>query len=85
MIQFNNIDIYMKTILEKEKKLEQVLNELKNLEILKVSKAAELEILENQKNQLEIEKRELQTKYNSMEVENEKLKENLEKFKLKEI
>ena len=80
MIQFNNIDIYMKTIHEKEKKLDQVLNELKNLEILKVSKAAELEILENQKNQLEIEKRELQTKYNSMEEENEKLKQNLEKF-----
>ncbi len=48
----------MKTIHEKEKKLDQVLNELKNLEILKNSQVAELDILEKQKNQLEIEKAE---------------------------
>ena len=85
MIQFNNIDIYMKTIHEKEKKLDQVLRELKNLKILKDSQIKELDILEQQKNQLEIEKAELQTRYNSIEKENEKLKENLEKLKLHEI
>lgn len=75
----------MKTIHEKEKKLDQVLNELKNLETLKISQVAELDILEKQKNQLEIEKAELLTRYNSTEEENEKLKQNLEKFKQKEI
>ena len=51
MIQFNNIDIYMKTIDEKEKKLEEVLNDLKNLEISKHSQLKELKVLEHQKNQ----------------------------------
>ena len=50
----------MKTIDEKEKKLQEVLNELKNLEIGKPKQLEELEILERQKNQLEIEKQELQ-------------------------
>ena len=36
----------MKTIDEKEKKLEEVLNELKNLEISKPNQSEELEILE---------------------------------------
>ena len=85
MIQFNNIDIYMKTILEKEKKLDQVLRELKNLENLNNSQVDELDILEKQKNQLEIENKELQSKYDLIEEENQNLKQNLEKFKLKEI
>ena len=54
----------MKTIDEKEKKLEEVLNELKNLEISKPHQLKELELLEKKKNQLEIEKSELQEKYN---------------------
>ena len=74
MIQFNNIDIYMKTIDEKEKKLTEILNELKNLEILKPNQMEQLEILKTQKNQLEIEKEELQNKYNSLDRENEILK-----------
>ena len=46
----------MKTIDEKEKKLEEVLKELKNLEIVKPQQLEKLQILEKQKNQLEIEK-----------------------------
>ena len=67
----------MKTIDEKEKKFEEVLNELKNLEISNPGQVEELEILKNQKNQLEIEKGELQKKYNSLELINENLKKKL--------
>ena len=52
----------MKTINEKEKKLTELLNELKNLEIDKTDQLKELEFLNNQKNQLQIEKTELQEK-----------------------
>ena len=57
MIQFINIDIYMNSISEKEKKLFQTLGKLKNLENIKPDKILELENLKNQKNQLEIEKK----------------------------
>ena len=67
----------MKTIDEKEKKFKEVLNELKNLEISNPGQVEELEILKNQKNQLEIEKGELQKKYNSLELINENLKKKL--------
>ena len=59
MNQFNNIDIYMKSISEKEKKLIETLDKLKNLENIKPDKILELENLSNQKNQLEIEKKEI--------------------------
>ena len=67
----------MKTIDEKEKKLEEVLNELKNLEIFNPNQLEELEILKKQKNQLEIEKAELQKQYNSLVEVNENLKKKL--------
>ena len=67
----------MKTIDEKEKKFEEVLKELKNLEIGNPNQLEELEILKNQKNQLEIEKVDLQKKYNSLEEINENLKKKL--------
>ena len=70
----------MKTIDEKEKKLKEILNELKNLEIIKPKHLEKLEILEKQKNQLEIEKTELQKKYNSLEQINENLKKYLYKI-----
>ena len=44
----------MKSIDEKEKKLLEVLNELKNLKINDPGQIAEFKLLENQKNQLEI-------------------------------
>ena len=62
MNQFNNIDIYMKSISEKEKKLIETLDKLKNLENIKPDKILELENLANQKNQLEIEKKRNRTK-----------------------
>ena len=43
----------------KKKKLSEVLDKLKNLEIFKPNKILELENLTNQKNQLEIEKKKL--------------------------
>jgi len=67
----------MKTIDEKEKKFDQILNELKNLEIFNPNQLEELEILKKQKNQLEIEKAELLKQYNSLEEVNENLKKKL--------
>ena len=67
----------MKTIDEKEKKFDQVLNELKNLEIFNPNQLEELEILKKQKNQLEIEKVELQNQYKSLKDINENLKKKL--------
>ena len=67
----------MKTIDEKEKKFDQILNELKNLEIFNPNQLEELEILKKQKNQLEIEKAELQKQYNSLEEVNENLKKKI--------
>ena len=72
----------MKTIDEKEKKFEEVLKELKNLEIANPNQLEELEIIKNQKNQLEIEKLELQKKYDSLEEINENLKRKLKKNKI---
>ena len=50
----------MNSISEKEKKLFEALDKLKNLEKIKPDKTLELENLENQKNQLEIEKKEIE-------------------------
>ena len=75
----------MKTIDEKEKKFDQILNELKNLQIFNPNQMEELEILKKQKNQLEIEKAELQKKYNSLEQINENLKIKLEEIEKREI
>ena len=60
----------MNSISEKEKKLLETLDKLKNLEIIKPDKILELENLENQKNQLEIEKKEIEQRYNSLQQEN---------------
>ena len=84
MIQFNNIDIYMKTIHEKEKKLDEALDKLKSLEFSKHAKITALEILEQQKNQLEIENSELQKKYEVLEEENKKLRNEFDDFKKKD-
>ena len=60
-------------------------NELKNLEIFKPHQLEKLELLENQKNQLEIEKTELQKKFNSLEQINENLKIKLEEIQNRKI
>ena len=53
----------MKTIDEKEKKLENVLNELKKLELTKPSEIEELDLLKNQKT-FEYRIREVETQDN---------------------
>ena len=61
--QFNNMNLYMKNVYEKEKKLIQALEKLDTLKIENPNLIEEIEMLENQKNQLEIEKNEIENKY----------------------
>ena len=75
----------MKTIDEKEKKLAEVLNQLKNLELIGESQTEELDLLKSQKNQLEIEKKELEEKYLHLQDENLKLNDKFEEFKKKDV
>ena len=73
----------MKSISEKEKKLIDTLDKLKNLENLKPDNLRELEILYNQKNQLQIEKKEIEGRYSLLKQENETLKQQFDDFKKK--
>ena len=70
----------MKTIDEKEKKFDQILNELKNLEIFNPNQLEELEILKIQKNQLESEKKELEIKHEKLSREHTYLKKKIQKL-----
>ena len=74
----------MNSISEKEKKLLETLDKLKNLENLKPDNLRELEILYNQKNQLQIEKKELQTLNATINSDYVKLKEEISKIKQRE-
>ena len=56
----------MNSINEKEKKLILVLDELKNLDLTNPKLQNNIENLSKQKNQLEIEKNELENKYNML-------------------
>ena len=67
----------MKTQSEKEKKLDIALSKLINLN-LNVNLKENLQNLNYQKNQLEIEKKEIENKYNNLMVECEKIKTKLE-------
>ena len=74
----------MKTFYEKEKKLNEVIKKLSSLEFQSPKLISEIEILDNQKNQLEIEKKDLEERYGHLRKEYERLKsklleENLEK------
>ena len=53
----------MNSVIEKEKKLNLALTKLKNLKIKNPDIKKDIENLSNQKNQLEIEKQELEEKY----------------------
>ena len=64
----------MKTLNEKEKKLQEVLNKLQVLNLQSYDQIENYEFLKSQKNQLEIEKQELENKFNKLEYENENLK-----------
>ena len=84
MNQFINIDIYMNSISEKEKKLLETLDKLKILENIKSDKILELENLANQKNKLEIEKKEDQfsQKIDELNQETDNLMEEIDKWQM---
>ena len=71
----------MKYFGEKEKKLEIALDKLKKLNFLDEEGQKNLEFLSNQKNQLEIEKKELQNKHSDLIREHQKLKDQLKIIK----
>ena len=81
--QFNNMNLYMKNVYEKEKKLIQALEKLDTLKIENPNSIEEIEMLENQKNQLEIEKNEIENKYLNLKEEYSKIKMKLEQVSQK--
>ena len=74
----------MKSISEKEKKLLETLDKLKNIDIIKPDKIIELENLANQKNQLEIEKKEdeFSEKIDELNQETDNLMEEIDKWQM---
>ena len=74
----------MNSIIEKEKKLNQTLEKLKNLDLTKKDNSTELENFKQQKNQLEIEYKKILENYNFLVKENLKLKQEFEEFKSKD-
>ena len=81
MIQFINIDIYMKNIDEKEKKLKDTLKKLGEINIQHNEELDKVVILKDQKNQLEIEKKQITTSLQSLEEENLKLRSQINELK----
>ena len=75
----------MKSFNEKEKKLNEVLNKLSNLSLENPQNTSSIEELNNQKNQLEIEKNEIENKYLLLKEDYENLKLRLEELKEKQI
>ena len=74
----------MNSILEKEKKLNIALAKLKNLNLEDPDIKENIEILGEQKNQLEIEKSELEKKYKTLVDEHDNLSIKLEKLQNRE-
>ena len=74
----------MNSIIEKEKKLNEALLELKNLDLSSPDLKNNIDNLSSQKNQLEIEKFELEDKYKSLLGEHLNLSKKLEELKNKE-
>jgi len=70
----------MKTTSEKEKKLDEALNKLIGMNLNQNFKE-NLESLNNQKNQLEIEKKEITNMYESLIKEHERIKDELKTYK----
>ena len=70
----------MKTHSEKEKKLDLALDKLKNLNLKDPNLIKNLQNLSSQKNQLEIEKKEIEDKYQSLMDEHKVLSLKLEKM-----
>ena len=63
----------MNSVIEKEKKLNLALTKLKNLNLKNPDIKKDIENLTTQKNQLEIEKQELEEKYKNLINEHENL------------
>ncbi len=74
----------MNSINDKEKKLNSVLVELKNLDLTNPELQNNIENLTSQKNQLEIEKIEIEEKYKILMEENQILAKKLEELRDKE-
>ena len=74
----------MNSVIEKEKKLNIALEELKNLDLSNPDLQKNIENLSLQKNQLEIEKNELENKYKNLLEEHENLSKKLEEIKDKQ-
>ena len=74
----------MNSILEKEKKLNIALAKLKNLNLEDPDIKENIEILGEQKNQLEIEKSEIEKKYETLVVEHDNLSRKLEELQNRE-
>ena len=74
----------MNSILEKEKKLNLALTKLKNLNLENPDIKKNIEILGEQKNQLEIEKLELEKKYKTLVYEHDNLSKKLEELQNRE-
>ena len=71
----------MKSVIEKEKKLNLAITKLKNLNLKNPDIKKNIENLSAQKNQLEIEKQELEEKYKSLEDDYNNLTKKLDEFK----
>ena len=74
----------MNSVIEKEKKLSFALSKLKNLNLNNPDIKKNIENLSTQKNQLEIEKQELEEKYKSLIDDYNDLSKKLSKFENQE-
>jgi len=70
----------MNSVIEKEKKLNLALTKLKNLNLKNPNIKKNIENLNSQKNQLEIEKQELEEKYKSLTDDYNNLSKKLDEF-----
>jgi len=74
----------MKSVIEKEKKLNLALTKLKNLNLKNPDIKKNIENLSYQKNQLEIEKQELEDKYKNLVDDYNNLSKKLDEFQNQE-
>ena len=74
----------MNSVIEKEKKLNLALAKLKNLNLKNPDVKKNIENLSSQKNQLEIEKQEIEEKYKSLINDYNNLSKKLDEFQIQE-
>ena len=74
----------MKSVIEKEKKLNLALTKLKNLNLDNPNIKKNIQFLKSQKNQLEIEKQELEVKYKNLLDDYNELSKKLDEFQNRE-